>query len=223
MDTPDPWVARGRERAERSWIRGPTLGWDEFGLPDVVDPREDPGGYRLCLAPRPDGQRCDRLAGSTTSHFGVGRCRRCGGNTREGRAEASWMTINSIARELDVTPWDALQTVVRRSAGMEEFLYRKLQTTVEYSEQLIQVDSEPARWLRMWVAAMERTAKFSKMAVDAGVAERMAAVQEVTAATVVRVFNEALAASQLPPELEAGLRTALAGSLRALEAGPSGG
>jgi len=219
VDMGDPWTARGRVRAERSWVRPPTLSWDADGLPTVVDPREDESGLRLCLAPQVDGQRCDRLAGSATDHFGVGRCRRCGGNTRAGRAEAAWMVTHSIAVELDVSPWEALQTCVRRSAGIQEYWFQQLTTQLWDPAELEDPDSQPSRWLRAYTVAMDRTAKFAKMAVDAGVAERMAAVQEVQAAVVVRVFNEALGAAKLPPEAEAELRRALAGSLRALEVG----
>lgn len=221
VDRSDRATARGLARARRSWAAPVRLAWDEFGLPEVtvgVGLRE-----RLCLAPLADdsGRRCDRLAGHRTTHEGVGRCRRHGGNTREGRAEAAWMVAHSIARELDVTPWDALLTVVRRSAGVQEYWYTQLTTQLYDPSELEDPESRPSHWLRNYLQAMDRTAKYSKMAVDAGVAERMAAVQEVQAAVVVRVLNEALSQASVPPEVESRLRSALAGSLRALEAGSS--
>ena len=214
VDREDRAIARGRALAQSSWMAPPRLVWED-GLPEVN------GEGRLCMAPlwREPGRRCDMLAGTGTEHPGVGRCRRHGGAAREGRAEAAWMVTHSIAAELDVSPWEALQTCVRRSAGIQEYWFQQLTTQLWDPAELEDPDSQPSRWLRAYTVAMDRTAKFAKMAVDAGVAERMAAVQEVQAAVVVRVFNEALGAAKLPPEAEAELRRALAGSLRALEVG----
>lgn len=152
-------------------------------------------GISFCGAPTRDGTgKCQNSAGRGTSHEGAGRCDRHGGNGARESKVGAWMMARRFGDELQVTPWDALLVVLRRAAAKSAW----------YAQELAQADESellPGGAHHALVREAERAdsymAKYAKMALDAGVAERL--VQSVTdhATQLTRVLNAAILSDAL--------------------------
>lgn len=104
-----------------------------------------------------------------------------------------------IARELDVTPWEALIKSVKIAAARAAWVDYQLAEAVRRN------DGEPANpevkgWLKE--SRMERTllARMAKAAVDAGVAERVVRQVELEGEIVAEVIGRVLDKLGLPAE-----------------------
>jgi len=106
-----------------------------------------------------------------------------------------------IARELDISPWDALLAAVRISA----FKVRS------YEEQVARLVAQhgadcqrPGELGYAWVLLSQQERRHllraAKAAVDAGVAERMVRQVELEGAVIVQVLGAALDALDLDPD-----------------------
>ncbi len=187
------------------------------------------------------GKPCPKFAGQGTPHRGAGRCLAHGGLKRAGKAEGAWIVAHAFARELDCSPWDALLKAVRIAAGKvayTEWVLSQASNDLELEGRfgrsedglLLHPDTgEPlgggqVRNLVFWVQKnelwVERLAKYGKMAIDAGVAERLVAQVEVEGAVVGRVLTAALGEleGEVSDELMARVRGALRRELLAVEA-----
>lgn len=105
-----------------------------------------------------------------------------------------------VARELNVSPWEALLKSVRSSAGRAEWVDAQLR------EAVARTDGEPANaevayWLKE--SRLERThlAKVAKAAIDAGVAERLVRNVELEGQLVAEVIGRVIDSLDLAPEL----------------------
>lgn len=96
-----------------------------------------------------------------------------------------------VARELNVSPWDALLLAVRRAAGRVQWVDEQL--TLATRENDGDMLARPvARWLdesRRERALLARTAK---AAIDAGVAERLVRHVELEGQVIARVVASVL-------------------------------
>jgi hypothetical protein len=166
--------ARAREEAQRRWSVG--------------------DGLVECGRFKSDGGRCQLKAGRGTDHEGYGPCATHGGNSRRERKIGAWMMARRFGDELQVTPWDALLVVLRRAAAKAAWYAQELATADE-SELLPGGEHFPL--VREAERADSYLAKYAKMALDAGVAEKL--VQSVTdqAAQLVRVLNAAVLSDAL--------------------------
>jgi len=194
---------RVQERIKRAWSP-----WVTTGMVPLVKVGEDQagpwwevvlkGGDALtCLAPIRPGQVgwgttktvgvCDKRAGWGTVHEGAGYCRwheklvdgkMAGGDGYRGRTGA-WVMAHGFARALDVSPWEALLTAVKIAAGRVAFIEAKL-GEANRDEDLMP-EGELAWWVRQAEMWHDRMAKVAKMAIDAGVAERMVRQVELEA------------------------------------------
>lgn len=189
------------------------------------------GGQQWCLAPtRLKSEMggalgiCDKRAGWGTDHDGAGPCKRhemlvddvrAGGDGYRGRTGA-WVMAHGFAKALDVTPWEALLTAVKIAAGRVAFIEHKL-GTAQTDEQLMG-DGDMAWWVRQAEMWHDRMAKVAKMAIDAGVAERMVRQVELEAELMLkattRTFDE-LGLDEMTRERALGI---MARELLALEA-----
>lgn len=147
------------------------------------------------------GYLCSSPAGSGTSHPGVGRCRKHGGETPEGRREGAWVVAHAFARALDVTPWEGLLLAVKIAAGRVAFCEAKLSTA--YSDRQLEPPGDDAgvagrvgedgQNLHYWVKQAElwhdKLARVSKLAIDAGVAERLVRQLELEAQLMLRATS----------------------------------
>jgi hypothetical protein len=116
-----------------------------------------------------------------------------------------------IARQLDVSPWEALLLTVKRAAAWSQFYETKLAECTDDEE------LRPGGVFHDWVVAYERVtdklARYSKMAVDAGVAAIMVQQARSEGETIARVLNQAIGAAGLDEDTEQRLRTALRAAL----------
>lgn len=182
------------------------------------------------------GELCDRPAGLGTSHPGVGRCRGHGGETSEGRREGAWVVAHAFARELQCTPWEALLRAVRIAAGRVAFIEAKLASATE-DRQLEPPDNdvevEAARtgdrggtnlhhWVRQAEVWHDRLTRVSKLAIDAGVAERLVRQLELEAQLMLRAANMTLDELGMDDDQRQRALSALARNLLALEAAEVG-
>jgi len=214
--------ARGQtlaRRAAQAWLGAPggpawpACGRDEeLGLPVPVASGPD---VLRCLAEARSGL-CERPAGKGTYHPGVGRCRRHEGAT--GRAEGAWMVGHLIAVELDVSPWQALLTAVRRAAGAAAWYHEKLAEAP--GDAALAVGGSHRGWLEDWRDAQDRMVRYSKLAIDAGVAAAMVTQARGEGEQLARVLNAALGEAELDEETETRLRQALRRALLAQDGGP---
>ncbi len=99
---------------------------------------------------------------------------------------------HGFAKALDVTPWEALLTAVKIAAGRVAFIEAKLSTATEDTQ--LMGDGDMAWWVRQAEIWHDRMAKVAKMAIDAGVAERMVRQVELEAEMMMlattRTFTE---------------------------------
>jgi hypothetical protein len=155
--------------------------------------------------PSPNGRSspsefCQRPAGEGTDHLGYGHCRLHLGNTPTNTkaaylemAQAEAMKI--MGPMIDVSPIDALYTCVRIAAGEVAYTTMKVEELEVDAIARPQWDSEKSgpegtvrehkegpHTLNFWITTrhncLERLAKFSKMALDAGIDERAIAMAE---------------------------------------------
>lgn len=96
-----------------------------------------------------------------------------------------------VARELNVTPWEALLKSVRVAAGRAAWVDAQLTDAVRRNDG-DDGSKEVARWLKE--SRLERTllARMAKAAVDAGVAERLVRQTELEGEIVAEVIGRVL-------------------------------
>jgi hypothetical protein len=86
---------------------------------------------------------------------------------------------HGFAKALDVTPWQALLTAVKIAAGRVAFIEAKLGEAVEDSQ--LMPEGDLAWWVRQGEFWHTQMARVAKMAIDAGVAERLVKQVELEA------------------------------------------
>ena len=140
------------------------------------------------------GETCKRPAGWGTDHPGAGQCSMHGGKTPIGNRNAARpMLALLVGHKIDVSPMEALLMCVRITAAEATFFSAKIAAMEEKevitrprAEQLdrdgMVHDLRAQRQLNIWIRERRRAlldlARFSKMALDAGVEERMVRVAE---------------------------------------------
>lgn len=112
--------------------------------------------------------RCHQPKGWETDHVGYGLCRHHGGNTSYERAKGAWLMAHAIARELNVSPWEALLAEVRRASGEVAFYDAKVAQATSDDDLL----GDYSPWVSKWEDARKNLVRVSKVAIDAGVTER---------------------------------------------------
>jgi len=181
-------VTRARARADednRADVQGPLPRALACGAP-LVGERGKQGGT------------CSRLAGIGTAHPGWGRCGSHGGNGTYEAARGAWMYAHAMAAPLNVTPWQALLGEVRRTAGAVAFLDRKIAEAPD-DDSLLQGGTHN-EWLRLRQQERQHLARVSKMALDAGVAERMVAQYEMEGEMIAGLMMRVVGQLQLNDE-----------------------
>ncbi len=165
--------------------------------------------------------------GPTGGAGGYGRCRLHGGNTRdqrkraaaeEARAEAVKMVMGS---PIPTTPEDALQLCIDVTRGEVAYCDRRIGELTdgnaavplasdrvheeldqsgdvhELQDRTVQSTAELHVWINTRIGAVERLARFSKMALDAGVAERRIRIGERQAEVLAGVILAVVGALEL--------------------------
>src|SRR4051812_10694535 len=180
---------------------------------------------RRCGAKTRSGGTCGLPAGHATDHAGFGRCKLHGGNSPTGRQFAykleALAELPTMGGEIEIEPTDALLACVRREAGRQAWL----RTMVEVGDagDVGDPTSRAAELARLETAATERLARFSAMALSAGVAERRIRMAERQAQALAHAFTTALDSSAMGSRMSAPDRAELvrlfARQLALLEAG----
>jgi nucleotide-binding universal stress UspA family protein len=147
------------------------------------------------------GGVCRVPAGHRTRHPGYGPCRTHG----SARAHRAWEWAMEVARELNVTPWEALLKSVRLAAGRSAWVDAQLQRAVEdattgENDGGTADSPQVMRWLTE--SRKERTllARFAKAAIDAGVAERLVRNVELEGQVIAEVIGKVIDQLGLPSE-----------------------
>ncbi len=150
-----------------------------------LEPREQK--YKICGADsRRLGRKCERPAGWGTDHVGYGPCKLHGGTLKGVRAQAHKTMIMEEMQgtfganmPVDIHPTDALLELVKMTAGYVRWLNKEvgdLASVTQYNKQTGGKDTDAL--VRMLGEYTDRLARFSKMALDAGVEERMVRLAE---------------------------------------------
>lgn len=188
----------------------------------------------LCGARTRTGGTCRKPAGAGTDHVGFGSCKLHAGSTPNGRKHAARVVAESLAVELDLAPHDALMWCVRVAAGELAFLTTKvaqLEQTALLVEHVRERDSDDGSfvertsnaqlhvWIRARQDAAERLAKFAKLAIDAGVAERHVRVAEQYGELIAQLIDGILGDLDLTPKQLRLAADAVPRRLRLIEGG----
>lgn len=199
------------------------------------------------------GQRCKNPAGLNTPNAGdeeepgVGPCWAHGGAKFRGRAEAGWIMAHRFAQELNVTPWEGLLKAVRIAAGKvayTEWVIGQATDDLELEGRfghddngiLIHPDTgaplgagqlrNRSWWVHKNELWVDRLARYSKAAIDAGVAERLVEIEQTHAEHVARVLNGVLTALEQDTHIDelmlARMRGIMRQQLLALDASANG-
>lgn len=148
-----------------------------------------------CGARKKDGERCRRPAGWGTGHKGVGQCRAHGGNTpgnviASERELAKRFAVGMLGAEVETDALGALVLSVRLAAGMVAYYRSQAASLVEDGRQT----SAGEALQRDYAAAVERLARVSKTAIDAGVSIRQIELEERLAERLATAAESALRA-----------------------------
>lgn len=168
-------------------------------------PRDDKGNL-ICgaRARNNDMQPCRKKAGWGTDHVGWGNCKLHGGSSPAGKLFAIKLEANAfgITSPVDVDPLNALLDLVKAQAGTVLWLANKVASLEEH--ELTQLDENAkesaAVWMRMLGEWQDRLAKTSKLALDAGVEERLVRIAEEQGEWLVRTLDRVFRDLVLTPD-----------------------
>lgn len=130
-----------------------------------------------CAASTRSGGKCKKQAGWGTEHLGTGRCKLHGGSTPNHQKKAALDTAKIMGEEMDVEPHEALLSCVRITAG-EVAYCSALVAELEKATVFTMLGEQLNIWIQVRQKAVFALAKYSKMALDAGVAERQVQLAE---------------------------------------------
>lgn len=206
---------RGRTFAETR-MRSPAWGqpvgvWDEdLGIPVPSERYVDRAFCGTMI--RRTGLACGIPAGVGTAHEGVGACFRH--DSQVERAAGAWTVAHVIARIQDISPWEALLLAVKRAAAWAAFYDTKLGQAPD--DDALAPNGSHHHWVVAAERVNDKLARYSKMAVDAGVAAMLVQRAQAEGAEIARVLNAAIAEAGLGEEAETKLRSALRNALIAM-------
>jgi hypothetical protein len=96
-----------------------------------------------------------------------------------------------VARELDISPWDALLLAVRRAAGRATWVDEQLSQAVKANDGDMNA-REVGRWLSESRKERSLLARTAKAAIDAGVAERLVRQVELEGKVISEVIGRVI-------------------------------
>lgn len=194
--------------------------------------------FETCGARTRRGTACRRPAGHGTEHPGFGNCKLHFGATPNGGVHAARLEAAALGEEHDMAPHDALLWCVRIAAGEVRYFTQKVE---QLEAAKVVVDDMRIRrhegdassfvertshadlniWIRARQDAVDRLARYAKVAVDAGVQERAVRIAEQFVGDVAAAIDVILTAFGLreDPRAPEVVRTALV----ALEGGKARG
>ena len=132
------------------------------------------------------------------------------------KATGAWMVAHVIARQLDISPWEALLLPIKRAAAWAEFYETKMGEAPD--DEAVAPGGSHHHWVVSAERVNDKLAKYAKMAVDAGVAAALVQQARNEGAQIAQVLNAALGAVELTEAQETAIRQALRQALLALDA-----
>lgn len=156
-----------------------------------------------CGARKNSGGVCKQPAGFGTPHYGIGSCVYHAGNTPSHLVSAGNQMLNQLMGEpIEMNPLDALLWCIKIYAGEVEWLSEQLKELQKST--WVEMDYMGQKQLNIWarerISATERLAKASKMAIDAGIAERQVRMAENFGHTIAALVQGILTDLQLSAE-----------------------
>lgn len=165
------WDA-AEERVLESTYETADVEVDEWGVITVLPGLLCPGYTQKYTTLPP--VHCARAAGAGTDHEGIGLCSTHKGAQGAGRIQGAIELAIRFADEMNVTPWEALLSQVRLLANQVAWLRVRVGLAEdEHGVDGIKPGGPGWEWVALLEARGDRLAKVSKMAIDAGVAERL--------------------------------------------------
>lgn len=131
--------------------------------------------------------------------------------------------LKNATGELEVSPWEALLHEVRRAAYRAAWLDQQLDAEANRAAQLEHEVETTDRWagaaeVRRWTEESRRErvhlARVTKLAIDAGLAERYVQSIEADARLITRIVGKAIGVLDLTPEQQLEVSGALREALR---------
>ena len=171
---------------------------EEWTRPDGSRPWVVHG--RICGAKRSDGRApCKMPAGWGTDHVGYGTCKLHGGSSRGHRVAAARQEMADITsgrfmgNPIDTDPATALLMCVQVAAGHVEYATRQVGAVPEH-EGLVESEhgAQLHPWARIQAEALDRLARFTKMAIDCGAQASAVRLAERQGAELARVLTAVL-------------------------------
>lgn len=169
-----------------------------------------------CEAKKTDGsgEKCRQPAGAGTDHVGWGRCKFHGGSTSGGKMAAAKEEYRErfLGDEVAIEPTEAILEEIRRSAGHVRWLHSmilKFDEALEGSDasrvllQLSEQGWNKAAWTKLYADERTHLVRTSKMAIDAGIAERQVKLAENQGELIAVALRGILRDLGLTPEQEA--------------------
>lgn len=153
-------------------------------------------GGAPCGQPRMDGQRVCRKHGGKTS-----QARRMA--TRRIALEQVKHELDALGGSLDVDPAEALVAMVRKAAWNVAYLETLLEPTEDGRPRVSQWTEggeKPSVQVSLYNEERDRLARYSKLALDAGVSERLVRLAEDQGRVVIGLLEAAFAELELTGE-----------------------
>lgn len=195
---------------------------------------------RNSTSKRQDTPYCMKPAGWGTSHKGYGMCKLHQGNSPAHILHAAKLEMEDITKDLvmgaaiDVSPMDALLWCVRITAGevayatwrvellSEDEAVLQPETTLnriggKITQEITRTPHELNIWIKVRQDCVARLARYSKMALDAGVAERQVQLAEEAGERLALMIRSILNQLKLTPEQEQKAPEIVRGALAQLE------
>src|SRR3954452_17688214 len=160
-----------------------------------------------------NGEQCLRSKGWGTDHESAGRCKTHGGNSPSHAKAAAAQIVASLASEGDVEPLDVLLRTIRLDWGAVQWVTSKILEAEEKGDEKI-----PLVYQGLYGAWLDRAAKHAKLALDAGVAERLVRLAESQGELVAQVIKSILGDLALTSEQRAKAPASVRRPLTALSA-----
>jgi hypothetical protein len=173
----------------------------------------------LCAARTRAGGECRHPAGYGTDHVGFGRCKFHLGSTQNLRAaaarEEAEAAVAKLGLAIETDPHEALAAGVAILAGQVRFLQAKVRAIDEGQE--LEDGGALAPVVRTLNGVVDQWTRIAKSAVDAGVAERQVALDEMQVGRVATVIRAVLNAAGLDDDQAGRARAELAAQLASLD------
>lgn len=175
------------------------LVWHPFlDMPVVCDEKQD---CNLC----PYYAKCGNYAGQGTLHSGVGVCYIH--KNKDEHSKAALQMAHLIAQALDITPWEALLLAVRRAAAWSAFYQYKLSQVTDDDD--LRLGGSAYDWVLASERANNYLVRWSKLAIDAGVARMMVERVQNEGSRLATIINQAISESEFDSVTELQFRKAL--------------